>query len=143
MHADAQPQHHWLHRLVGSWTFTLVSGHNITPDETGGGGTEVVRSIGGLWVVADGQATMPGMGPYSSVATLGFNPATGRFVGTYIGSFMTHLWVYDGALDEAGRTAHARQRGPEHGRPWSGPAGQVRRLHLRSPDKSGAYDLSP
>ena len=112
MHADAQPQHQWLQHLVGTWTFTLESGHGITPGEPSGSGTEVVRSVGDLWVVAEGQATMPGMGLYSTASMLGFNPATGRFVGTYIASFMTHLWVYDGALDEAGRTLTLGSEGP-------------------------------
>ncbi|MBA2354212.1 MAG: DUF1579 family protein, partial [Acidobacteria bacterium] len=153
-HADAHPQHQWLHQLVGPWTYTMLSGHGITPGEAAGSGTEVVRSIGGLWVVADGQATMPGMGPYTTVAILGFNPATGRFVGTYIASFMTHLWLYDGALDDAGRRLNLGSDGPSafatgrqpSGSPWPGPvlvwsrrtspaatsavAGQVRRLRL-------------
>ena len=36
------------------------------------------------------------------IMTLGYDPQKKRFVGTLIGSMMTHLWVYDGALD-AGR----------------------------------------
>ena len=35
--------------------------------------------------------------------SLGFDPQKGRFVGTFIGSMMTHLWIYDGALDASGQ----------------------------------------
>lgn len=35
--------------------------------------------------------------------TLGYNPETGHFVGSWIGSMATHHWVYDGALDAEGR----------------------------------------
>jgi hypothetical protein len=36
--------------------------------------------------------------------TLGFDPAKGRFVGTFVASMMHHLWIYEGGLD-AGRNA--------------------------------------
>ena len=35
--------------------------------------------------------------------TLGYDPQKQRYVGTWIGSMMTHLWVYDGELDAAGK----------------------------------------
>ena len=44
--------------------------------------------------------------------TLGYDPAKGRFVGTWIGSMMTHLWVYDGELDPAGRVLTLNSEGP-------------------------------
>ena len=44
--------------------------------------------------------------------TLGFDPAKGRFVGSFIGSMMTHQWLYDGALDEAGRVLTLDSSGP-------------------------------
>jgi hypothetical protein len=40
----------------------------------------------------------------ATVMTLGFDSRTRRFVGTWIGSMMTHLWLYDGELD-AGETS--------------------------------------
>ena len=46
---------------------------------------------------------MPGDGFGQTLMTLGFNPQTERYVGTWVGSMMAHLWVYDGWLDEAAR----------------------------------------
>ncbi len=31
--------------------------------------------------------------------TLGYNPDTKRYLGTWIGSMMTHMWVYDGVIE--------------------------------------------
>jgi hypothetical protein len=31
--------------------------------------------------------------------TLGFDAKSGRYVGTFIASMMTHLWTYDGAVE--------------------------------------------
>jgi hypothetical protein len=44
--------------------------------------------------------------------TLGYDPAHKRFVGTWVGSMMTHLWVYDGRLNDAGDTLTLETDGP-------------------------------
>ncbi len=58
-----------------------------------------MRSLGGLWVLCEGRCEMPGGGAGTTVMTLGFDPARGLFVGTFIASMMTHLWLYEGGLD--------------------------------------------
>ena len=44
--------------------------------------------------------------------TLGFDPQTKRFVGTFIASAMTHLWPYRGSLDASGTTLTLDSEGP-------------------------------
>src|SRR3546814_12079912 len=34
---------------------------------------------------------------------LGYDPRRQRYVGTWVGSMMTHLWVYEGSLDDSGK----------------------------------------
>jgi hypothetical protein len=46
------------------------------------------------------------------VLTLGYDPQKQRYVGTWVGSMMTHLWRYDGALDVAGRVLTLNAQGP-------------------------------
>jgi hypothetical protein len=45
--------------------------------------------------------------------TLGYDPQKKRYVGTWIGSMMTHLWVYDGALEAAERVLTLDTEGPD------------------------------
>ena len=116
---DAKPQkeHEWLHKLVGEWTY---EGEAVgEPDKPAHkfSGTEKVRSIGGLWVVCEGTGQMPDGSPAQMIMTLGFDPRTNRFVGTWLGSMMTHLWIYDGALDPSGMSLPLDSKGPSFTNP--------------------------
>ena len=106
---EPQKEHQWLEKLVGEWT---LDSEQAEPDKPPGEWTESVRSLGGLWILAEGKGEMPEGGPASSMMTIGYDPQKGRFVGTWIGSMMTWLWVYDGSLDEAGRVLTLESEGP-------------------------------
>ncbi|MCW8140187.1 MAG: DUF1579 family protein [Planctomycetota bacterium] len=98
-----QAEHAWLRRLVGEWTWEMDA-----PDGKGKlSGTETVRTVGDVWIVGEGSGAMGSM-----VITLGYDPAKKRFVGTWIGSMMTHMWIYDGELDAAGGVLTLRAEGP-------------------------------
>ena len=109
---EPQKEHQWLQRLVGEWTFEAEC--NFGPDQPPmkTTGREVVRSLGGLWTVGEGEGEMPGGGTCQSIMTLGYDPQTGRFVGTFIASVMTHLWPYNGSLDAAGKVLTLDSEGP-------------------------------
>lgn len=113
MPAEPQAEHRWLQKLVGDWTYTGEA--QMAPDkpaESCGSGTESVRMLGDLWVLCEGKGQMPGGAPAGMLMTLGFDPQTKRFRGTWIGSMMTHLWVYDGELDATGRILSLHAEGP-------------------------------
>ena len=103
MPAQPQKEHQWLQKLVGEWTYEIEA--MMGPDQPNekATGTESVRSLGGLWLLAEGQGEMLGCGLATTLMTLGYDPQKQRYVGTWIGSMMTYLWRYDGALD-AGET---------------------------------------
>jgi hypothetical protein len=114
-----QREHRWLERFIGEWTSeTEMSMEPGKPAEKCHG-TDTVRSLGGLWILAEGQGEMPGGGPVSMVLTLGYDPQRKRFVGTWIGSMMTHLWVYEGSLDAADRALTLETEGPSMAAPES------------------------
>jgi hypothetical protein len=111
MKAEPQKEHQWLQKLVGDWTYETEA-----PDESGqtakSTGTETVRSIGGLWVQAEGNGNMPNGKPATTLMTLGYDLQKRRFVGSWIGSMMAYLWVYTGELDGAERVLTLSSEGP-------------------------------
>lgn len=112
MHPEPQKEHQWLQQLVGEWTFETEC--SMGPDQPPSKmqGAESVRSLGGLWVLCEGQSEMPGGGTGSSIMTLGYDPLQRRFVGTFIASMMTHLWLYDGQLDPDAKVLTLDAEGP-------------------------------
>ena len=113
MMAEPQKEHQWLQKLVGEWTYESDAMCEPGQPPSKCQGTEHVRSLGGLWILGEGQGEMPGGGAATTVLTLGYDPQKQRYVGTWIGSMMTHLWIYDGALDAAGRVLTLNAEGPD------------------------------
>ncbi|BBA68738.1 DUF1579 domain-containing protein [Geobacter sulfurreducens] len=113
MQAEPQQEHLWLQQLVGDWTYEAeaLMEPGSTPERCTG--SETVRSVGGLWILAEGTGGMPGGGEATMVLTLGYDPQKQRYVGTWVGSMMTHLWVYDGGLDADGKTLTLSSEGPD------------------------------
>lgn len=99
MHVEPQKEHYWLQQLVGEWTFTTEAIMEPGKPPEKFAGTETVRKLGEIWVLCDGRGEMPGGGTANTLMTLGYDPAKKRFVGTFIGSMMTHMWLYDGGLE--------------------------------------------
>ena len=102
MKSEPQKEHQRLEKLLGEWTCEAEM--QMKPEEppVTSRATESVRSLGGLWIVAEGQGQMPDGGNATTMMTLGYDPQKKRYLGTWVGSMMTHMWVYDGALDAAG-----------------------------------------
>ena len=108
-----QKEHHWLQKMVGEWTYeTEVEMGPDHPHETFSG-TESVRTLGGFWVVAEGQGEMPCCGIAQTIMTLGYDPKKQQYIGTWIGSMMTYLWVYEGELDAEERVLTLNSEGPD------------------------------
>ena len=112
MKAEAQKEHQWLQRLVGEWTYESEASMGPDKPPVKMTGTESVRSLGGIWIVGEGQGECPDSGPGTTILTLGYDPQRKRYVGTWIGSMMNYLWVYEGSLDDAGSTLTLDVEGP-------------------------------
>lgn len=112
MKAEPQKEHLWLEKLIGEWSFEGECSMGPDQPQLKSTGSETVRSLGGLWTLGEGKGEMPGGGPVTSIMTLGYDPQKKRFVGTFIASVMTHMWVYDGALDASGKILTLDTEGP-------------------------------
>jgi len=112
MIAEPQKEHQWLQKLVGEWTMEGESVMEPGKPPEKFKGTERVRPVGDLWILAWGQGDMPGGGSATTLLTLGYDPEKGRYVGTWIGSMMTYLWVYYGELDAAEKVLTLHTEGP-------------------------------
>lgn len=106
--AEPQKEHRWLERMLGDWTWEAEAPAHADRPASRETGSEYVRSLGGLWVVGDMRSSGSGDNPGGeSILTLGFDPARGRFVGTFVSSMMAYLWVYDGELEGDTLTLYA------------------------------------
>ena len=117
MGVERQAEHRWLERLVGEWRYE--SEETAGPGAAAPGaaparytGSESVRSLDGVWVLCEGRGDAPGGPASTTVMTLGYDPARGRCAGTFVGSMMTHLWLYEGELDPAGTVLTLETEGP-------------------------------
>ncbi|WP_040485307.1 DUF1579 domain-containing protein [Lutibaculum baratangense] len=118
MNPEPQDEHRWLQKLVGDWTVTMSA-------ECGAAGeapqdvswSETVRALNDLWIVGEGSGAMPDGTPVTTIITLGYDPRVKAFVGTWIGTMMTHMWVYRGSLDDSGKVLTLDCEGPDFENP--------------------------
>lgn len=110
MHQPAQ-EHEWLMQLAGDWEADLETTMEPGKPAEKSKGTERVHKVGGFWVVADYAGTHMGT-PFTGVFTLGYDPAGKKYVGTWIDSMSSHLWIFKGTLDAAGKILTLESKGP-------------------------------
>jgi Protein of unknown function (DUF1579) len=116
MKIEPQKEHQWLQRLVGEWTCEGEAVMEPGKPPSKWKSTETVRSLAGLWFLADGHGDTPDGGTAKTMMTLGYDSQKKRYVGTFIGSMMTNMWVYEGTVDSSGRVLTLDTEGPA----WSG-----------------------
>lgn len=105
-------EHHWLKKFAGEWTF-----EGEARMEPGGpadrfGGTEAVRSIGDLWILAESYNESPEGPSVTNLMLLGYDSGKQRFVGSFASSMAAFLWNYDGELDADEKALILHTEGP-------------------------------
>jgi hypothetical protein len=117
MKADLHLEHRWLEQFIGNW----ISTHEVPAAEGKSACTiewhETGRLLQGVWLILDGVGTMPDGNPGGSLMTLGYDPAKGHYLGTWIGSMMTHMWIYRGNVDASGKILTLDCEGPDFENP--------------------------
>lgn len=107
---EPQREHEWLQQLVGEWVSEMAA--NDQGKEFVMTGTQTVRAVGDIWIVGEGRDTSGGADCGTSIISLGYDPQKQRFVGTWFGTMMTNLWVYEGTLDADERVLTLACEGP-------------------------------
>lgn len=122
MKIEPTDEHRWLQKFVGRWSFESECVMGPAEERVHFRGTDTVRSLDGLWIVAELRSDMPGGGEATMIMTVGFDTTRGRFVGSWVASMHDHLWVYDGWLDAGRNELTLEAQGPAPDQP-----GELRR----------------
>lgn len=117
MQAKPEKQHEWLKQFVGSWEFQgeCFMGPDQPPMKSSG--SETVRMLGDLWMIGESKGKMPDGGMMSAIMTVGYDPVQKKFVGSWVGSCMVSMFIYEGQLEADGRTLPLHCTGPS----WEDP----------------------
>ncbi len=107
-----EAEHEWLMQLVGEWDYDHAC--NMGPDQPPmtSTGKQTTQAIGELWIQGEIVGCVPDGKQSRSLITLGYDPARQKFVGTFLTSMMTHLWPYEGTLDEDRKVLTLDSSGP-------------------------------
>ena len=109
-------QHEWLKQLVGEWDVSSEMLGEPGGDSTTWESKESIRSIGGLWIVAEDTFDDDGQ-PFTSIMTLGYDPSRNAFVRSWIDTNQPRLWSSVGQLDKSRRVLRFESEGPSHADP--------------------------
>lgn len=107
--AKPGPEHQRLAAHVGTWDAVIESDGPDGPS-TSKGVSEVRLVLGGLWLTDDFTADFGGS-QFQGRGVTGYDPAKGRYVGTWIDSWTPTLMVLEGGYDQAGKVLTMRGMG--------------------------------
>lgn len=100
---DQLKEHKWLQRLVGEWAYEFEASSGPGKPNVTMKGTEVVRPLGTLWVLIEARGEPSSAGPDTSQIVIGFDAQQKKFVGSFISSSMSRMWIYDGGSFDAAK----------------------------------------
>ncbi len=106
-----QEQHAWLKQLAGEWESQSEIYMEPGKPPIKAKGTETARMIGGFWLQGENKGTIMDQ-PMTGILTVGFDPETKQYVGTWVDSMTSYLWKYEGKVDETGNILTLATKGP-------------------------------
>ncbi|HZN41296.1 MAG TPA: DUF1579 domain-containing protein [Planctomycetota bacterium] len=104
------PEHQKLTASVGTWDAVVeMMGEDGKP-QTNKAVSEIT-AIGGLWVIDDFKGSMGGA-DFHGHGTTGYDPAKGKYIGTWIDSWSTSIMTLEGTYDAAKKALTMSGTGP-------------------------------
>jgi Protein of unknown function (DUF1579) len=104
-------EHKWLQQFVGEWVMESSGTMGPGQPEIKSKGKMKSRSMGGMWVLNEITMTIPGA-DINGVQILGYDPAKKKYIGSWVDSMNSHMWTYEGTVDEAGKKISLEADGP-------------------------------
>lgn len=105
------PEHKKLAEGAGTWDAVIESVEPTGQVAKSKGVSEVTVGPGGLWVLDEFKGDFGGM-PFHGHGATGFDPAKGKYVGTWIDSMSTSVMVLEGSYDKSGKALTMTGMGP-------------------------------
>ena len=106
-----QKEHEWLQQFVGEWETESEASMGPGQPAMKCKGTISARSLGGFWVVSELKSDMMGT-PMTAIQTVGYDPQTKKYVGSWVDSIFNYMWKYQGTVDETGKILTLEAEGP-------------------------------
>lgn len=97
--------------------------------------TETIVAVGELWVTSKFHCNFMGM-DFNGASTLGFDPETSTYIGTWIDSTTSHLTIQKGRFDEAKNALVMEYEGPD------GMTGEIVPMRLETVTTKDAYKMT-
>ena len=104
------PEHQRLMNEVGTWD-AVVEMMSEDGKPTKDTAVSEITAIGGFWVVDDFKGSIAG-GPFHGHGTTGYDPAKGKYVGTWIDSMSPSVMAMEGTYDAAKKALTMTGMGP-------------------------------
>lgn len=102
----------WLQQLIGEWTYEFSTADSSEHPGFTATGTESVRPVGEVWIVAENKGRGSDGSLSHSIMTVGFEPEKARFSGSFVGTMVPVLFLYDGGLSSDGKSLILETEGP-------------------------------
>jgi hypothetical protein len=104
------PEHGILMEMVGRWnvdcTYFMGPGEPMKTQAT-----ETIEAVGAFWTVSLFDAEFMGQ-PFQGRCVMGFDQKRGKWVGTWIDSMSSHLFVMEGDMDPGTKALEMHCEGP-------------------------------
>jgi len=104
-------EHELLAQFAGEWESTAKTVPAPGQEPMVCTGMENAKMVGGFWLVGQGEGEMMGQ-KMASLLTIGFDPKTKKYVGTFVCSMDSTMWKYEGAMDATGKKLTLETEGP-------------------------------
>jgi hypothetical protein len=102
-------EHAWLEQFAGEWDYVTEVKPPGQQEAIQFKGEEKSRMIGGFWLLAENNGEMMGL-PFTGIMTLGYDPKSKSYLGTWVDSMGDYMWQYKGAVE--GKKLTLESKGP-------------------------------